>query len=641
MSAPYSVTSPSTGLPVFTVDGNGNTIQTGTITSGDGVALTATPSPSTPSAGDLKIYSPDGSSLWSLNPNGQKTLLSGTGSGGGPTDWFNVATFGATGNGITDDTAAIQAALNAANTQGGGTVYLPWGNYLISAPLSMPPYTWLLGQTDITLNFFNTATIQSRLIIAPGFTPSAAGGGAIQFLSQTPGGWSIPAASSGLRNIFIDGSQCSNTNVQGVNFKGPVYDTHLDNVFIWKSPHDGITASGQSESGIGPTFPYHQRYFRVTCANSGFIGFNLTNMTDSLFSECMAFASGGNGYQFQNNSNCLIIGCKSEWSTGRNYDVTGSSGSMVFSGCEADAGYSDSFRIHSATGQGGDGGGIIIVGGKHHGSGLNGGGGDYGIHITASTVPIIISGINVEATNGSLGAHPAIALEIDTSSNVNITSCILQGISSAYTDGGGNTNIIRKSTIGMTGNPGSQTTALLDDLPYPNTWQPTDNGWIASAFELGVSPGTTSATNGILYLIRVNIRSATSVTNIVYSTNNSATNPISGQNWLGVYSSTGSLLGQTEVSGSITTAGTHSVAITGGPISVSPPFIWIAMLFNCTGTVPNMFRGLSTAGNADGNQSNANYRFAVNGTGLIQLPPSITPANNTTSGATAFWAAVS
>jgi hypothetical protein len=50
---------------------------------------------------------------------------------------FNVksAAYGATGNGTTDDTVALNAALSACNTAGGGTVYVPPGTYLISAPL--------------------------------------------------------------------------------------------------------------------------------------------------------------------------------------------------------------------------------------------------------------------------------------------------------------------------------------------------------------------------------------------------------------------------------------------------------------------------------------------------------------------------
>ena len=43
----------------------------------------------------------------------------------------SVKDFGAVGDGVVDDTAAIQAAINAASAAGGGTVYLPAGTYII------------------------------------------------------------------------------------------------------------------------------------------------------------------------------------------------------------------------------------------------------------------------------------------------------------------------------------------------------------------------------------------------------------------------------------------------------------------------------------------------------------------------------
>ena len=45
---------------------------------------------------------------------------------------FNVLDYGAVGDGVTDDTAAIQAAINAAAAQGGGIVKLPYGQFLVS-----------------------------------------------------------------------------------------------------------------------------------------------------------------------------------------------------------------------------------------------------------------------------------------------------------------------------------------------------------------------------------------------------------------------------------------------------------------------------------------------------------------------------
>lgn len=67
---------------------------------------------------------------------------------------INARTFGgwqksATGNGVTDDTAALQAALNLAATSAapnmGGVVYIPAGAYKVTAPLTIPRYVSVRG----------------------------------------------------------------------------------------------------------------------------------------------------------------------------------------------------------------------------------------------------------------------------------------------------------------------------------------------------------------------------------------------------------------------------------------------------------------------------------------------------------------
>jgi hypothetical protein len=57
---------------------------------------------------------------------------------------FNVRAYGAAGNGVTDDTAACQAAITAAGA--GGTVFFPTGTYLLSATLNALTGQQLLGE---------------------------------------------------------------------------------------------------------------------------------------------------------------------------------------------------------------------------------------------------------------------------------------------------------------------------------------------------------------------------------------------------------------------------------------------------------------------------------------------------------------
>jgi hypothetical protein len=49
----------------------------------------------------------------------------------------SVKDFGAVGNGVADDTAAIQAASDHINSLGGGTLYFPEGDYKITAPITV------------------------------------------------------------------------------------------------------------------------------------------------------------------------------------------------------------------------------------------------------------------------------------------------------------------------------------------------------------------------------------------------------------------------------------------------------------------------------------------------------------------------
>lgn len=90
-------------------------------------------------------------SLGALAPMYDHTSAIGNGTGNAPSDIIaagpvvDVRAFGAKGDGLTDDATAIQAALDAVATRGGGAVYMPANVYLTTQPLIVSSRTHLYG----------------------------------------------------------------------------------------------------------------------------------------------------------------------------------------------------------------------------------------------------------------------------------------------------------------------------------------------------------------------------------------------------------------------------------------------------------------------------------------------------------------
>lgn len=59
--------------------------------------------------------------------------------------WFDVTSYGAVGDGSTDDVASIQAAINAAAANGGGIVFFPAHTYKLTATSTASGQTWHLS----------------------------------------------------------------------------------------------------------------------------------------------------------------------------------------------------------------------------------------------------------------------------------------------------------------------------------------------------------------------------------------------------------------------------------------------------------------------------------------------------------------
>ncbi|HTB84154.1 MAG TPA: glycosyl hydrolase family 28-related protein [Candidatus Sulfotelmatobacter sp.] len=142
------------------------------------------------------------------------------------TSLYVATAYGATGNGVADDTVAIQDALAAAGTNGGGIVYLPPGDYRVTNTLDVPSGVELRGPYELRHNPWPGAdNIAKGAILQPyggqGTTngPPAialeanAGlvGLTITYESQWTNCFPFPPAIQGRGgNIYMIGIQCPN-----------------------------------------------------------------------------------------------------------------------------------------------------------------------------------------------------------------------------------------------------------------------------------------------------------------------------------------------------------------------------------------------------------------------------------------------
>ena len=115
-----------------------------------------------------------------------------------PASSLSVVDYGATGNGVTDDTASIQAAINACGTRG-GTVVFPAGTYLVGNPIKLPAgNTSLLTLTGYgaTIQLTNTTPrflVWNRTALHQTFRKFFFEGFAVDALNHHPasGAWSV------------------------------------------------------------------------------------------------------------------------------------------------------------------------------------------------------------------------------------------------------------------------------------------------------------------------------------------------------------------------------------------------------------------------------------------------------------------
>lgn len=82
-------------------------------------------------------------------------------------DFVSVKDFGAVGDGVADDTAAIRAAVNTVYTSGGGVVFFPNnGTYLVTSPIPLRTNVYLVGPATLKAGSTNNVVGEATPSVA-------------------------------------------------------------------------------------------------------------------------------------------------------------------------------------------------------------------------------------------------------------------------------------------------------------------------------------------------------------------------------------------------------------------------------------------------------------------------------------------
>lgn len=198
---------------------------------------------------------------------------------------FNVKDFGAVGDDSTDDTTAIQAALDAADAQGGGIVFFPAGAYKITDALTLGDGLNLKGVSSTASVIHQTST-------------SDHGIGATDLLFFSMSNIRVKGPSSGTG----DGINFAITGHEATNYLN-MSDVHIDHF-----GNDGIAVDNGIVSNLTS----------VTSALNGRYGFYLHGTTDGAagtstqLTSCYANENTSIGFYIYNMVYCALQSCASE-----------------------------------------------------------------------------------------------------------------------------------------------------------------------------------------------------------------------------------------------------------------------------------------------------------------------------------------
>ena len=284
----------------------------------------------------------------------------------------SVLDFGATGDGVTDDVAAIQAAIDYAASKGGSEVYFPEGVYYLTA-------------THATDTSAHLALRAAHSVILVGDGPNAS---VLKpsTTDKTVIGVSVGSDNCGIKSMRLDRDAVAVNGGHGIQFHTAATNPNFyaENVYITKQYHGvhASTARPQGSTWVGCFFNLNtadgvnlimnneERFYGCIANQNTGSGFRVggaytTNQPSDggvYLSDCTAYGNGaqglwvegtatykafavfcsgctfdtntGDGVRLANSVTSVFTGCRSSFNTERGWHIKAGSMEVVLSACE-------------------------------------------------------------------------------------------------------------------------------------------------------------------------------------------------------------------------------------------------------------------------------------------------------------------
>ena len=245
-----------------------------------------------------------------------------------PIDITSVKNFGAVGDGVTDDTAAIQNAINYTGSKLGGTILLPAGSYKITSTLScLYPNILFVGDGSDEPHNIGTqgAAAATKLVWA------GASGGTMLNIGSVNGVNNVKYSGGGVRSIYFD-SGCT-TNGTGASYGIDLVSFNegvFENVMFREFQDYGIRVRCITQLWDARD-PQHNRF--INCWSRNFVNqsgglfllegdtgmysgtgsggtYTLANVSLNHFENCGAQFYNGIAFNIKNSDHNFFINCR-------------------------------------------------------------------------------------------------------------------------------------------------------------------------------------------------------------------------------------------------------------------------------------------------------------------------------------------